>query len=141
MVAGIARVLQALPPDDGHRGEYAALLRTMAAALVPAQAADGLWRANLLRPDEFRNPETSGSSFIPYALAWGINNGVLDAATFRPVVARAWRALAGIVRDDGHLGWVQPVAALPAATTAETTAPFGVGAFLLAASEVARLAA
>src|SRR5258708_31718279 len=44
VVAGIARVLQALPPDDGHPGQYAALLRTMAAALVPAQAADGLWR-------------------------------------------------------------------------------------------------
>jgi hypothetical protein len=35
---------------------------------------------------------------------------------------------------------VQPVGALPAVTTAETTAPFGVGAYLLAGSEVARIA-
>lgn len=140
VAAGIARVLQSLPPDDALRGEYQALLRTMASALAPAQGADGLWRANLLRPDAFPNPETSGSGLFTYALAWGINNGVLDAATYLPVVARAWRALAAIVGADGHLGWVQPVAALPAATTADTTAPFGVGAFLLAGCEVARIA-
>ncbi|HEX3693964.1 MAG TPA: hypothetical protein VH374_01135 [Polyangia bacterium] len=48
-------------------------------------------------------------------------------------------SLLALVRPDGQLGWVQPVAALPAPTTAETTAPFGVGAFLLATTEVARI--
>ena len=126
--------------DDPRRDEYVALLRTMSTAVVAAQAADGLWRANLLKPEEFPNPETSGSGFFTYALAWGINNGLLDRATFLPVVGRAWLGLAALVRGDGHLGWVQPVAASPAATSADTTAPFGVGAFLLAATEVARIA-
>jgi len=140
VLAGIARVLQVLPLDDPRRDEYVALLRTMSTAVVAAQAADGLWRANLLKPEEFPNPETSGSGFFTYALAWGINNGLLDRATFLPVVGRAWLGLAALVRGDGHLGWVQPVAASPAATSADTTAPFGVGAFLLAATEVARIA-
>jgi rhamnogalacturonyl hydrolase YesR len=129
-----------LPADDRWRGQYVELLRTMSAALVPLQAPDGLWRANLLKPDEIPNPEASGSGFFTYAMAWGVNNGFLDGATYLPVIARAWRGLRGLVRTDGHLGWVQPVAALPAATTAESTAPFGVGAFLLAGSEVARIA-
>jgi rhamnogalacturonyl hydrolase YesR len=140
VVAGIARVLQALPAQDGRRDDYVQLLRTMCAALLPLQAADGLWRANLLKPDEFPNPESSGSGFFTYAMAWGVNSGALDPPTFLPVVARAWGALVALVRADGQLGWVQPVAALPAPTTAETTAPFGVGAFLLAATEVARIA-
>jgi rhamnogalacturonyl hydrolase YesR len=140
VVAGIARVLPVLPVDDPRRGAYVELLRTMCAALVPLQAADGLWRANLLKPNEIPNPEASGSGFFTYAMAWGVNNGLLDGASYLPVIAKAWRGLGALVRADGHLGWVQPVAALPAATTADSTAPFGVGAFLLAGSEVARIA-
>jgi rhamnogalacturonyl hydrolase YesR len=140
VVAGIARVLQVLPVDDPRRGDYVGLLRTMTAALCRAQGDDGLWRANLLKPELFPNPEASGSGFFTYAMAWGVNNGLLDHATFLPVIARAWRGLCGLVHDDGQVGWVQPVAALPAVTTAHTTAPFGVGAYLLAGSEVANIA-
>ena len=40
---------------------------------------------------------------------------------------------------DGMLGWVQPIGAEPGATTADSTEVFGVGALLLAGSEVSRL--
>jgi hypothetical protein len=37
------------------------------------------------------------------------------------------------------LGWVQPIGYEPGATTADTTEVYGVGALLLAGTEVARL--
>jgi hypothetical protein len=45
------------------------------------------------------------------------------------------------VRADGLLGYVQGVGDRPGRTSAGETHDFGVGAFLLAGSEVARLTA
>jgi rhamnogalacturonyl hydrolase YesR len=70
-----------------------------------------------------------------------VNRGVLDRDAFEPVVRRAWAALVAAVRADGMVGWVQPTADSPGATSAETTEVYGVGAVLLAGSEVYRLAA
>lgn len=44
----------------------------------------------------FPNPETTGSSCFTYALAYGINAGLLDAAVYTPVVAAAWAGLSGV---------------------------------------------
>ena len=111
----------------------------MAAALKKAQGADGMWRANILVPTQFPNQETSGTGLMTYGIAWGINNGVLDRATYLPVVQKAWAGLVSVVDANGKVGWVQPVGAGPAAATAASTTPFGVGAWLLAASEMAKL--
>jgi rhamnogalacturonyl hydrolase YesR len=111
----------------------------MAATLAPLQGADGLWRADLLDPQAFPNPETSGSSLIAFALAWGIEHGVLDRATYMPVVQKAWTGLVDAVDAQGRLGWVQPSGIGPAAAQSSDSAPYGVGAFLLAGSEVAKL--
>jgi hypothetical protein len=40
------------------------------------------------------------------------------------------------VHPDGTLGWVQRIGDQPGATTADTTEVYGVGAFLLAGSEI-----
>ena len=60
-----------------------------------------------------------------------------------PVVERAWRGLVSVaVRADGELGYVQGVGDQPASSqpvTLRSTRDFGVGAFLLAGSEVMRL--
>ena len=63
----------------------------MAAKILTCQQADGLWRASLLDPDSFPLKETSGSGFYTYALAWGVNQGLLDRATFDPPCARHGR--------------------------------------------------
>jgi rhamnogalacturonyl hydrolase YesR len=137
--AGTARVLQYLPAGDARYGDYAHLLQSMAATLAPLQGADGLWRADLLDPQAFPNPETSGSALMAFALAWGIEQGVLDRATYLPVVQKAWNGLVGAVDAQGRLGWVQPSGIAPAAAQSSDSAPYGVGAFLLAGSEVAKL--
>ena len=73
---------------------------------------------------------------MTYGLAWGVNNGHLDAETYGPVVKKGWAALVSAVADDGKLGWVQPVGAGPDSVLATDSQLYGVGAFLLTASEL-----
>jgi rhamnogalacturonyl hydrolase YesR len=111
----------------------------MAASVSRLQGEDGLWRPSLLDPLEAPVPETSSTGFFCYAMAWGINRGFLDRRTYLPVVRKAWRGLAGSVRADGKLGWVQQIGAAPAKVTPEDNQEYGSGAFLLAGSEVLKL--
>lgn len=137
VLAGTARVLQYLPTDDPHRSNYVTLLQEMSAALAAIQLPDGYWHSDLLSPERYDNPETSGTGFFTFGIAWGINNGLLDEAAYGPTVQAGWEALnAAVVQPNGLLGWVQPVGADPKSTTAATTDVFGVGAYLLAGSEV-----
>jgi len=142
--AAHARVLQLLPEKDPHRPEYIETFREMAQALQKCQREDGFWNVSLGDPNDFGGAETSGTSFFTYGFAWGINNGLLDSATYAPLVAHAWNGLTTMaVHDDGYLGYVQGVGSNPSSSqpvTYQTTADFGVGAFLLAGSEVAKLA-
>lgn len=138
--AALARTLDVLPATDAHRAEYVQVLRQMAAALKAAQQPSGFWYVNLRDATQFPGPETSGTALFSYALAWGINHGVLDAATYAPVVTRAWQAMTTTsVRADGFLGYVQQIGAAPARVTAGSTTNYGVGAFLLAGSQLAPL--
>ena len=139
MIAGTARVLQYLPADNPKRANFVQLLTSMASALKTAQGADGLWRANLLQPSQFPNPESSGTGFFVYGMAWGINNGVLDKAVYLPTVQKGWEGLNSHVSPEGKLGYVQPVGVGPAAASADSTVEYGIGAYLLAGSEVAKL--
>ncbi|MFC0430522.1 glycoside hydrolase family 88 protein [Kutzneria buriramensis] len=138
--AALARTLEVLPATDQHRAEYVQTLRQMAAALKALQQPSGFWYVSLRDPSQFPGPETSGTALFTYAIAWGINHGVLDAATYTPVVTRAWQAMAGTsVHSDGFLGYVQPVGSAPAKAPAGSTANYGVGAFLLAGSQLGQL--
>jgi len=141
VVAGTVRVLQYLPADDPQRGRYVELLRRMAARLASLQRPDGFWSSCLTDAAAYPEPETSGTAGFVYAMAWGVNEGLLDRDAYLPVIRRGWRALVGAVDDRGKLHWVQKVGSAPATTISDDTRPYGVGLFLLAASEVARLAA
>ncbi|MBI4916651.1 MAG: glycoside hydrolase family 88 protein [Acidobacteria bacterium] len=138
--AGLARVLEHLPADHPDRPRFERQMREMAAALVAVQGADGLWRSSLLDRDAYPAPETSGSGFFAYGLAWGINHGVLDAVTYLPAVRRAWRGLDWALQPSGKLGWVQQIGYDPRSVGADDNQEYGAGAFLLAASELVRLA-
>jgi rhamnogalacturonyl hydrolase YesR len=139
VIAGLARVLQDMPPDYPSRPRYVALFKEMAAKVASLQGEDGYWRASLLDPGSLPNPETSGTGFFVYSLAWGINKGLLDRAAYEPNVRRGWRALVEATHPDGMLGWVQRIGDKPGATSRETTEVYGVGALLMAGSEVYRL--
>jgi rhamnogalacturonyl hydrolase YesR len=137
--AGLARMLRDLPANDPDRPRYVTLYREMAGAIVASQSEDGYWRSSLLDPTSRPNPETSGTGFFVFGLAWGINEGLLERTRYVPAVRNGWSALVRAVHEDGTLGWVQPIGYEPGATTADTTEVYGVGALMLAGSEVARL--
>jgi unsaturated rhamnogalacturonyl hydrolase len=136
VMGGLARVLQTMPGDYPNRGRYMQLFCDMAAKLVTLQGMDGLWRTDLLGGGEGSVGETSGTGFDCYALAWGVNNGLLDRAKYTPAIERAWRGLCGCVQEDGMLGYVQQIGAGPATVSRANTEVYGSGAFLLAGSEV-----
>ncbi|MES2657905.1 MAG: glycoside hydrolase family 88 protein [Verrucomicrobiota bacterium] len=138
--AAIPKVLEDLPADDPHRQEYVRIYVGMAKALAGTQQADGYWTRSILDPAHAPGPETSGTAFFTYGYLWGINQGLLDKTTYLPVVGKSWRYLTGTaLQQDGAVGFVQPIGekAIPGQVVdASSTADFGVGAFLLAASEM-----
>jgi rhamnogalacturonyl hydrolase YesR len=136
--AGIADVLDFLPKNSPHRPRLEHLFREMAVKLKSVQKSDGYWPPSLLAPEN-SPPETSGTGFYVYGLAWGVKHGLLDAAEYRPAIEQGWAALARAVDSDGKLGWVQQVSDRPDVVAESDTQFYGTGAFLLAASAVAAL--
>jgi len=139
VMGGLVRVLALMPKDYPDYNRFVALYKEMAAKIAALQQPDGTWHASLLDPASYPVKETSGTGFYCYALAWGINNKILDAKTYKPVVLKAWQALATSVHPDGKLGYVQRIGAAPDGVTANDTEVYGVGAFLLAGSEIHQL--
>jgi unsaturated rhamnogalacturonyl hydrolase len=140
VMGGIARTLDYLPPNYPTRAKYEMQLREMAAAVTALQDAEtGLWHASLLNSADFPLPETSGSALITFALAWGVNHGVLDRAVYTPVIVKAWAGLIGQIYADGRLGGIQQTGAAPAHYLPSSSYTYGVGGFLLAGAEVDKL--
>ncbi|MDO7849960.1 glycoside hydrolase family 88/105 protein [Hymenobacter convexus] len=140
VMGGLVQILQELPANHPTRPFYVNILKEMSASLIKLQQPDGLWRSSLLDPAAYPGGETSGSGFDTYAMAWGINNGLLDRATYLPAVQKAWIALDKVVGADGKVGWVQPIGADPRRDfSADSWEVYGTGAYLLAGSEVMKL--
>lgn len=139
VMGGLARVLTFMPQDDPRRPFYVEKFRAMAEEIRSLQGEDGLWRPGLLDASDYPYPEVSGSSFFVYALAWGVQQGLLDRSQYLPVVERGWRGLVSHIYQDGRLGSIQPIGAAPGAYTASSSYVFGTGAFLLAGSEIVEL--
>jgi rhamnogalacturonyl hydrolase YesR len=140
VMAGLVRVLEYMPENYPSRAKYVEQFKQMAAAVAPLQGKDGLWRMGLLDEDAYPLPENSGSAFFTYALAWGVNQGILDRHTYQPVVEKAWAGLLTHIYSDGRLGSIQPVGGAPGPYSETSSYVYGVGAFMLAGSEVYRLA-
>jgi unsaturated rhamnogalacturonyl hydrolase len=140
VMGAFAKVLEGMPADYPSRQKYIAQYREMAARVASLQGKDGLWRSGLLDPAAYDLPEVSGSAFFTYSLAWGINRGLLDRGKYEPVVQRAWAGMLMHIYADGRLGSIQPIDAQPGAFKPSSSYVYGVGGFLLAASEVKKLA-
>ena len=136
VMGGLARLLTVLPKEDAHYDWYVALYREMMAKVVSLQDEQGYWHASMLDPDSYPNPEMSCTGLFAYAIWWGINSGILDEATYLAPARKAWQAMVGCVREDGMLGYVQPVGANPQSVTADMTETYGAGAFLMTAQQI-----
>lgn len=139
VMAGLARVLEKMPNDYPTRAKYVEQFKQMASRIAELQGQDGLWRPGLLDAQAYPLPELSGSGFFVYALAWGVNHQMLDRKKYLPVIEKGWAGLLDHVYEDGRLGCIQPIGAAPGAYTPTSSYVYGVGAFLLAGSEVMEL--
>lgn len=137
--AGLTNVMQELDPNDKDYSYFLKHYKKMAKKLLEIQTPQGHWSMSLLGQQFHPTPETSGSSFFTFGLAWGINNGILDRATYGPAVEKGWNAMTSHVNEEGMLGYVQPIGAAPGDTYPDKTEVYGVGAFLSAGSEVYKL--
>jgi rhamnogalacturonyl hydrolase YesR len=139
VLAGMARMIPLLPANDPDRERMAVIFREMSAKLKLIQKPDGFWAPSLLGDAEAALPESSGTGFYVYALAWGVKAGILDHATYEPVIRKGWASLVSSVHDNGRFGYVQPISDRPDNVGFNDTQYYGVGAFLLAATAVADL--
>jgi rhamnogalacturonyl hydrolase YesR len=151
VVVALTRTLDSLPDTPAtaaYRAEYTAMLKTMCEALRKIQRDDGFWNASLADPGHFGGKETTGTSLFTAGMAWGVRHGVLDRATYGPVIARAWAAMANeAVHANGFLGYVQGTGKEPKdgqPVTHDSKPDFedyGAGCFLIAGAELCKLTA
>lgn len=143
VAGGHTKILKVLPPGERHTAEYRDTLTRLVTAVAGVQRGDGFWNVNLADATHLPGPETSGTSFFLYGTSYAIRAGLVHRAAYLPVATRAWNGLVSTaVHPDGFLGYVQGVGYGPESSqpiTYDSTADFGVGAFLLGGTEFARL--
>lgn len=139
VMGALVRMLQYIPAHHPARAAFVQQYAAMSERLLQLQQPDGMWRASLLDPALYPLRETSGTALYAYALAYGVNHGLLEHKRFAPAVRKAWDALTVHVTPDGRLTHVQPIGEDPKSFLPESTEVYGVGAFLLAGSEVYRM--
>ncbi|MCR4919342.1 MAG: DUF2264 domain-containing protein [Prevotella sp.] len=143
VLAGLAKVLQDMPQTYKHYQFFRDKYVKMAHSVASLQQPGGYWTRSMMDPDHAPGPETSGTAFFTYGLCWGINHGLLSRDEYLPVVQRAWQYLSKkALQKSGKVGFVQPIGekAIPGQVVNQNSeAPFGTGAWLLAACEYTRL--
>jgi len=145
--AALARVLNTIPKNAPHRDEYLKTYLEMAKAIAPLQRPDGFWNVSLKDDTHFGGKELTGTALFAYGMAWGINNGLLEKKEYLPVITCAWNALIkDSLHPEGFLGYVQGTGKQPSDSQPVTYThmpdfeDYGLGCFLLAGSEIYKLA-
>jgi len=146
VIGALAKVLSIIPEDAPHREQYISDLKAMAEALVPIQRKDGFWNVSLHDPNNYRGKELSGTALFVYALAYGVNNGILDRKKYLPVIIKGWNAMiSDSLHPNGFLGYAQSTGKEPkegqplSYDKVPDFEDFGLGCFLLAGSEVYKM--
>ncbi len=143
--AALVRCMNQLSPKSKEYKELKKDFLLMSAGLLSCQHADGFWHASLVSDADYPTPEMTGTALFLYGMAWGIQQGLLKAKTYRPACDKAWQALQSCVHNDGFLGWNQGTGKEPSAgqpvtfTSMPDFEDYGTGCFLLGASEYYKL--
>ncbi|KMT65096.1 hypothetical protein XM47_11245 [Catenovulum maritimum] len=134
--AGLARAMEYIDKNDPRRAVYEKVFVDMARKLKSLQKHDGSWAMSLLAHEKSPLPETSGTALFTFGFAWGLNNGLLAESEYLETTAKGWQLLNSAVHPDGKLGWVQAIGAAPGQVSKDDSQIYGVGAYLLAGSEI-----
>jgi len=95
--AGLFNVMNELNPQSKAYKYLLKIYKKMASKLLEIQTPEGHWARSLLGQNFYPTPETSGTSFNVYGLAWRVNQGILDEDTYALAVKKVWNALVGHV--------------------------------------------
>ena len=97
---GIVNILSCLPKDHPGYDKVLNVFHKIVIGVSAYQTRSGLWRHLVDRSDCFE--ETSGSTYIVYAIAKGINIGVLDPL-YRDVAMAGWHGIVSMRDDEGGI--------------------------------------
>jgi len=145
VAAALVRVLDGLPESAPHYQDYMQDYKDLMQAILKYQDKAGYWNVSMADPSHFGGKELTGTALFTYAMAWGVNNGILKKKTFKKPIAKAWAMLYSCVHPNGFLGYVQGTGKEPkdSQPVGYNHVPdfedFGLGCFLLAGSEVYKL--
>ena len=133
ITASLVDVYEALPAGHAGRPQMASMLERMLAALIPLQDASGFWH-NVV-DDPRAALESSGTSLFAYSIRKALDMGMLSGPGYAAAAQRGFDAVTQAVHDDGAVGMTSLPPGGPNARFG--SAPYGQGAFLLAASRFA----
>ena len=136
-VAGLARILEALPADDPSRQPLERHYSETLESLMGRRNRDGQLPSDLSDPAV--GGETTATALLVFAGARGINAGFLDRGRWQEAILHSWDRLLARVRPSGELIDVQPMASGPGPTLPRSLSPFAAGLVLLAGEEVIRM--
>jgi len=145
VATALVRVLDGLPESAPHYQDYMQDYKDLMQAILKYQDKAGYWNVSMADPSHFGGKELTGTALFTYAMAWGVNNGILKKKTFKKPIAKAWAMLYSCVHPNGFLGYVQGTGKEPkdSQPVGYNHVPdfedFGLGCFLLAGSEVYKL--
>ncbi len=144
--AALVRVMSEIPETDKHYKDYMKDYKAMTEALLKCQRKDGFWNVSLHDASNYGGKEVTGTSLFIYGMAWGVNQGILPAEKYKPIVAKAWNAIMeDCIHDNGFLGYVQGTGKEPKdgqPVTFDSMPDFedyGIGCFLLGGTEVYKM--
>ena len=132
---------------NDHFDTYKADFLSMTQALLKCQRKDCFWNVSLHDQSNYGGKELTGTALFIYGMAWGVRHNMLDRQTYMPVIAKTWkRMVKKCLHKNGFLGYVQgtgkePKDSQPVGYDIEPDFDdYGLGCFLLAGSEIYRLA-
>lgn len=92
-------VLKVLPTSHPKYKSILKQYRRHLEEVIKWQDKSGFWFNVLEYPES--KPEVSGTAIFVMSIARGINYGWLDGKKYRPILEKAWKALASQVEEDG----------------------------------------
>ena len=135
-------LLDLVPSDLPQRDRLLALLRQHVVGIARYQDGSGLWHQLLDRPDSYL--ETSASAMFVFAIARAVSRGWIERR-YAAIARRGWSGVMTRIRPDGQIEGVCAGTAVSDSLSdyyhrpTPLNDPHGVGAVLLAGSEVLRL--
>lgn len=104
VAAGLAEVISELPETHPLYPLILNGYEKMMGALLEYQTKTGMWR-QLIDVDSAWT-ETSCTGMFGYAIAVGVQEGILDPEAFRPAYRKAWQVLTRQISEEGKVDGV-----------------------------------